>query len=580
MSARKSPRIIPLNLPAGVEKEIAGNPVTTRIETAPANCFPGLDVDIRNLDRRFFPGLVFNFHNIDDGDPRVLLRGPMLAEVDLNDPDVKAELKTKLTTLAPMLPDSSIFLQSVTPSTGKKIEFVDKNGIPFDWDVSWRLVRSLEPGELTIELSCVEGKERILLMELKARRRTYQNVTGELSDAYNPGELTQSLCSPWQHDFRDCSCTYWASNHPDIVMAAHPMDIAEFDDEGRDQDRAEEPLVWLRWDRSQRVSPQATGDATRPLEMDHYEINQRWRELSIVLEGREQLTPWNSLLQTVPESLEAPSQEADPIDEVSSLAGMEQALALEYLYARYTVRFYDELPLAMQAHAEFIAHEVLNVAIGEMMHLRWANELLAELQKMVGRKVEPELKVGAKVPSARFIRDHELDRQPEYEMTDRPTQERPIDEAIDDFIAAELPSGTLHGKYAHILSVLKRGWPRAGDVRQDLVELVERIAADGVEHYARFREIRALLLEPGGRDLVKHLKKVEPGSREYKHALGLYRDVVDSLLRAYGPKGNRKEPAVARRAMKDLDEFARRMAKAGRAIPLISIANEVAKHKR
>jgi hypothetical protein len=32
-----------------------------------------------------------------------------------------------------------------------------------------------------------------------------------------PGELTQGLCSPWQNDFRECSCYYWASARPDYV---------------------------------------------------------------------------------------------------------------------------------------------------------------------------------------------------------------------------------------------------------------------------------------------------------------------------------------------------------------------------
>ena len=32
-----------------------------------------------------------------------------------------------------------------------------------------------------------------------------------------PGELTQGLCSPWQNDYRECSCYYWASARPDFV---------------------------------------------------------------------------------------------------------------------------------------------------------------------------------------------------------------------------------------------------------------------------------------------------------------------------------------------------------------------------
>jgi hypothetical protein len=32
-----------------------------------------------------------------------------------------------------------------------------------------------------------------------------------------PGELTQSLCSPWQNDYRECACYYWAATRPDYV---------------------------------------------------------------------------------------------------------------------------------------------------------------------------------------------------------------------------------------------------------------------------------------------------------------------------------------------------------------------------
>jgi hypothetical protein len=45
------------------------------------------------------------------------------------------------------------------------------------------------------------------------------------SEAVLPGELTQSLCSPWQNDYRECLCYYWASSRPDFVNV-------ELDDEG------------------------------------------------------------------------------------------------------------------------------------------------------------------------------------------------------------------------------------------------------------------------------------------------------------------------------------------------------------
>lgn len=54
-------KIFPRNLTARAAHRVVGNPDVTRPEDAVANCYPGLESDNRNLDRRFFPGLVFNF---------------------------------------------------------------------------------------------------------------------------------------------------------------------------------------------------------------------------------------------------------------------------------------------------------------------------------------------------------------------------------------------------------------------------------------------------------------------------------------------------------------------------------------
>ena len=45
----------------------AGNPVSTRLESGVGNCFPGLEFDIRNLERRFFPFLEVEFGGDIDG---------------------------------------------------------------------------------------------------------------------------------------------------------------------------------------------------------------------------------------------------------------------------------------------------------------------------------------------------------------------------------------------------------------------------------------------------------------------------------------------------------------------------------
>ena len=39
------------------------------------------------------------------------------------------------------------------------------------------------------------------------------------------GVLTRSLCSPWQWDFADCGCYYWAASRPDYVNVVHDVDV-------------------------------------------------------------------------------------------------------------------------------------------------------------------------------------------------------------------------------------------------------------------------------------------------------------------------------------------------------------------
>ena len=48
-------------------------------------------------------------------------------------------------------------------------------------------------------------------------------------DVLEPGELTQGLCSPWQNDYRECACYYWAASRPDYVNV---VDTASGDTSG------------------------------------------------------------------------------------------------------------------------------------------------------------------------------------------------------------------------------------------------------------------------------------------------------------------------------------------------------------
>ena len=139
---------------------------------------------------------------------------------------------------------------------------------PLDGLVVWRLVRCLEAGPVRIKLvrragaSTDGGTVHPAEIELAGWRRKFVAPnTGVLSQAYEPGELSQSLCSPWQHDFRDCGCHYWASNHPDLVLAEDRLDEQELmSGLSADPSRAITRIDWLRSDRAVPEPPPALGN--------------------------------------------------------------------------------------------------------------------------------------------------------------------------------------------------------------------------------------------------------------------------------------------------------------------------------
>src|SRR3954470_21284166 len=65
MSASDTIKLVPRNVAALRRSQsasdgiapVSGNPVSTRLESGVGNCFPGLECDLRNLERRFFPFL-------------------------------------------------------------------------------------------------------------------------------------------------------------------------------------------------------------------------------------------------------------------------------------------------------------------------------------------------------------------------------------------------------------------------------------------------------------------------------------------------------------------------------------------
>ncbi len=544
-------KIFPLNLTAQAAATAAGNPVNTRLESGVGNCFPGLEYDHRNLDRRFFPGLVFEVGSA---------TGAPLVKVDVNDPDLSPATFEGLPGDAPdaaaqsalrmalngdqgkALGQGSWFLDSIT-QTGRTINVRDQPGLTV-----WRLVRCLEPGPVDIVLTRSAGTPRKIALS-GWRRRFVSTKTGVISEAFQPGELTQSLCSPWMHDFRDCACTYWASNHPDIVLAEQVP--------GTDPDPvlAETPIDWLRSDRAlaRTAAAQGTEAGNRQAQMDHYEINERWQDLSIVLAGHEVSSIFSARQAEAANPFANPDELAQ---QLADLAKLEHAVALEYLYAMYSVR--DPAKAAgknLKEALTFVSHEMLAIAVSEMRHLRWANQLIWELEHAAlttpGKKFGPSLGVAATVPGANGP------RPPQLRVFDKQT--------MDDFIAVEKPSGTLDGAYARVLATLRQ--PQYPDAAE---QLAERILADGMEHFTRFRQIQRVLAPFMGGNPPQYLQALTPASAaEGEAAVNLYKSIIADLQSAYesGDMEDAARIAAARAAMFALKDAADALAKSSKGVP-------------
>ena len=583
-------KIFPRNLPAQrYARVVAGNPVTTRLESGVSNCYPGLEYDHRNLDRRFFPGLIFNFASGDANGTITQHTGAHLAGVDLSDPALVAEDPSVSAALAAAQGDlaaGSWFLASIAQD-GKTISCLDGNKAPLDGAVVWNIVHGLVRDDaklVTIVIAyrgtppAPNGTPGATSYTFTARRRAYVDEhSGEFAVGFGAGELTQSLCSPWQHDFRDCGCDYWSSNHPDIVLAPNDAGAPSLPNGApADPDRAALLVDWLRYDRSTSGLARAPGTraGVRPYQIDHYWINQNWQTLNFVLRGREV----GAIFRTPEADSATPYGNADDLAAgLVTAAGIEHLELLMVLYARYSVKSDDELAAdkaeqTLRDIAAFTKHELLMLAVSQMRHLRWVNQLLWEIASTPGLLkvpiVLPALQVATEIPLGTDVKGKPL---PPFERA-----LRPFDAAtVTVFTQAKAPGGAVDGLYARAVTTLRGGEYPAGSR-----ELAAQVAADNVAHFSRFEELQGMLqfaydeAAASGKP-VAFLRAVTPAAPtdpKVAGPLNEYKAVLVSLGAAYksfDPAGL-KRIGPARQLMDVLDGQADTLAQGGVGLPFFT----------
>ena len=213
-----APLLTPRNLTAQIAYAVAGNPASSRPSSAIANCCPGLEVDFRAVWRRIFKGIVLReYDNL-----------VVATDADVPDPVISGLAGHRLLRVNGVETTGTMVGPSPADPAQPVVLATDDNphGLaPFEW--SNLLAAVLGTGKAICDFTKEESwyqhqpwtgrKGDHITVELEVRS-FFESDTAVIShELAQPGELTQGLCSPWQNDFRECSCYYWASARPDFV---------------------------------------------------------------------------------------------------------------------------------------------------------------------------------------------------------------------------------------------------------------------------------------------------------------------------------------------------------------------------
>ena len=276
-----APALTPRNKSAQILFPAKGNPASTRLDVAVGNCVPGLEMDFRAVWRRLFRGVVLR-----EDDNLVVEVDP-----DVTDPEIKRLVGHRLlkasSSTSACHPITTMVGPSPADAAASVVLATERNphGLaPLEWSNALaHILRFTPKGEL---VRCVftaepvwddqapydpqldeDGKYIVCEMPL---REFFEDDTAVISrELAQPGELTQGLCSPWQNDYRECSCYYWASARPDFVNVEPGSDGLSSGDN------------WLQKERTGRYVPDDYQDQRLILYDDLFTEWERWLRFQI-----------------------------------------------------------------------------------------------------------------------------------------------------------------------------------------------------------------------------------------------------------------------------------------------------------
>lgn len=240
------------NLTAQLRYRGLGNPPGTHPSTAISNCFPGLEMDFRNIWKHIFIGIELHESSnlvvaVEPGAPDPL---PLLVSgyrlVRVNGRAVAGDMTGPKFVGGP----NGALIDTV---------FGDKK-LPLEWSNALAATLAEAKGaaiECKFQALKADGSEIVAFLKMRPFFDE-QDVEGVLvqrpainRDLASPGALGQSLCSPWQNDYRECACFYWAATRPDYVNLVPEPDGTTTGNNWMQRDRnAETPRVYVADDRA------------------------------------------------------------------------------------------------------------------------------------------------------------------------------------------------------------------------------------------------------------------------------------------------------------------------------------------
>lgn len=280
LNAKESQPIMVNNVISQLHYRGLGNPFAILPRTAISNCFPGLEMDFRNLWRRSFKGLTLlennNYVLEGEGELEQFVKHRLVG-LRYND----KPHPTTVITSGPTFPNSgnSILINTSNP-----------NGVSFmEWSNSLVEVLQLQgqtvtgyftkeesDTEVVIKAEDLNDENPLIVSHDLIVNTIFNENSAEFSDEIlNPGELTQGLCAPWQNDYRECACYYWAASRPDYVNIEPGEDGLSKGDN------------WMTKERSGEYIPD---DRTDSRFINYDDLFKNWEgELSFIVKGKDAL---------------------------------------------------------------------------------------------------------------------------------------------------------------------------------------------------------------------------------------------------------------------------------------------------